>query len=187
MCHFITGTLSPNCDLEAAREIIYGRGFGFELINNPFVQPQLMQGESYISLTRHVCDCGTVLGSAAGKGRKRGEHFLQRETEKLQRQKWGEAKITRWLEEKRDYETRKDGEKENYLQHSRMSAERWVELVQTFITVLPKQHLGILLHWYRSSVLNEHIQIMHRSISLPGVMPELFLDFQEDMLYRFHS
>src|SRR5688572_15732863 len=95
MCHFITAVIPPEVAPDAAAALFAAHRLGFVVLQNPNVAAQLSDGERHILTTRGHCDCGTVLGSH----REAANH--ERELEKLRKKGWGEAKIERWVEQKR--------------------------------------------------------------------------------------
>jgi hypothetical protein len=103
MCHYVTGTLPFATAPATAKTVAESHHLQFEALCNPFVQKQLRQGEGYFRLGRGMCDCGTPLGSR--DPRASAWRPSAKELARLHKKGWGEAKIARWLEQKKASQT----------------------------------------------------------------------------------
>ena len=104
MCHFITCLVAPGVSLLELQSLGNKHGMLFKPIDNSFVCAQIPSGQ-YVRATQSLCDCGTPLGSLTAKhnqrGRAEGESSHGTAVAKLKKKGWSQAKIERWLGEKK--------------------------------------------------------------------------------------
>jgi hypothetical protein len=98
MCHFIT-LVVPTDDVAAVHAVLQRHGRAATLIENHSIRAVLRDGErQYLTMARACdCDCGTVLGA----GRHTPEALAvegARETARMKRKGWSDAKIARAID-----------------------------------------------------------------------------------------
>lgn len=180
MCHFITATLAPASLLETARSIAQQHGRAWESLENPHVTPQLRSGEAYFLTTRKHCDCGTSLGSRRSAGEPEPSH--ERRIEKLRGRGWSEARIQRWLREKREAERRRA----TALREPSEDSASWATFLRTVLDEPRVESVGLLLHWYATSPASERIRLArHETVDVTAIEPAFLERIEEDILYRF--
>ena len=185
MCYFITTTLPTGSDIEAAASIARQYGRIWEPLNNPFIAPQLDPGEEHFTTTSSHCDCGTKIGLCTRPAAGRNERAAERKISRLRHKGWSNAKIERWLSEKRATEKRR--EKKGLEVSGVTLIEAWEDLLRTLVTQLPIAYVGLLLHWYYGDLQSERINILRRvSVPVSNLNPTFLLEIEEDVLYRIH-
>jgi hypothetical protein len=186
MCHYITATLPPGADLTSVAAIFKDCKFGFGLIENAHVIAQLPAGSSYVLTTRKHCDCGTVLGSMA-HAVEATPGSLDRDLERLRRQGWSEAKIQRWVAEKKAAREKDERKAQHEAERGTPGAKPWIDLLSAVLASGATKQLGILLHRYKGGgVANERIGLKDAiTTRLVEVTPEFLMTMKEDVLYNF--
>lgn len=183
MCHFVTAALRTAEDSDAFRELVARHRFEFSLLENRFVQRQLGPETSYLRASRGHCDCGTELG--ANRNTRGFEASLEKEVEKIRRKKnWGDARIQRWVEQKRAREGRVGRAAPGG--SGTPDAASWLRFLTSALQLDSISELSLLLHWYSGSLDDEHIEIEERrTIHLRDLTADTLRDLEEDRLYTF--
>ena len=185
MCHYITATLPPDADLASVAAIFNKCKLGFELIDNSHVMSQLPAGSRYVLTTRKHCDCGTVLGSMA-HAVEAMPTLPERDLERLRKQGWSEARIERWLAEKRAAREKDERKAQHQAEGGTQEVKPFIDLLTAVLTSGATRQLGVLLHWYKSGVTNERIRLKDTiTTRLVKVTPESLMMMKEDVLYNF--
>lgn len=178
MCHFITATVPGDADLKQVRAVIAAHKRGFQRLANSHLQPQLPPGDQYLGLTWRMCDCGTVLGCLASQEEDSAKPGM-RETEKLRRKGWSQARIERWTGERE-----RSREKRGQAQEQRLAeAQGWLDFLRALLSSGGVAHVGLLLHWYRTGPEEERFAIQRtETVRVDEVTPEALMRIEEDVL-----
>ena len=188
MCYYITATLPDSAAFDDIREIGRRHAVGLKPSLNDAVQEQLLKDERQFLTTTGHCDCGTVLGSRRQE-RRRAKHRdsgIQRKAAKLRKDGWSESKVQRWLDQHSVIESRDDRVVAVHADRRRPEAAGWQEFVTETLLLGKARRVGLLLHWYRGFTDAERITLARReTIPLERITPDLFLDFEDDVLYSF--
>ncbi len=188
MCEFITATLPKDAELALCREIFDRHKLGFEEIENFSVRESLETGDYYISTTRGRCDCGTVLGSEAEGDKPDSAETAKYEIaaiEKLEKKGWSQARIERWLKERR-LANDKDKRGQAAGHESRLVfASDWIEFITDILTSNAASRLGLLVRSYTGS-LSERVVLKGKlRASLEELTPTILLRMEDDTIYEF--
>ena len=184
MCHYITASLPQSVDTDSVAPIFESHKLGFDLISNPHVSAQLEAGDLYLLTTRSHCDCGTALGSLSVSAAP-DELSYERELKKFRNQGWSEAKINRWLEQKRQTKARHLREDEARAKGSTHELNQWIRLITEVLQSGSANRVGLLLHMYHGSIESERITILRREkVKLAELTPELLMRIKEDVVYE---
>jgi hypothetical protein len=185
MCYYITATLPHAVDLKAAGAIFESHHVGFELISNPHTAEQIDPQSWYVLTSGEYCDCGTALGSLVRQITTEDSSY-DRELKKFRKQGWSEAKIKRWLEQKEQTKERHQREDEALAKGDVHDVDGWIKLLNDLLGIKATQKLGLLLHWYHTSVEGERIKIQRKeTVKLSDVNAERLMRIEEDVLYEF--
>ena len=188
MCYYISATLPDSVDVDRIREIGRQHGVGLKPSQNESLQEQLLKDEQQFLTTTGHCDCGTVLGSRRQE-RRRADHRdegIERKVAKLRKDGWSEAKVQRWIDQHSAIDTRDDRVVAEHADRRKPEAVGWQQFVTETLVLGRARYVGVLLHWYRGFTDAERITVQRRErIPLEGLTPELFLDFEDDVLYSF--
>jgi len=110
------------------------------------------------------------------------------EIDKLKRRGWGEAKIKRWVKEKKKSLKKNEIEMQHYKQDRLAEAQEWVDFLKEVVGHKEFSRFGLLLHWYRGGPESEKIQIKDIDvISSQNLAPEVLINIREDILYQFEK
>ncbi len=182
MCTIITFVLPGDADLERVSEFFLDP---LETVDNRYVLAQLDTKEVYAAGTGKGCDCGTAIGSLAGSDRS-GEHDLSTELRKLRNKGWGEAKIEKWLENKRRVKEKRARTARAVANSPQPEADRWLTSIRGAVESGATRYLGLMYHWHRGRVDREKIEITKRQqVNLRATEPKDLLSFEEDVLHVF--
>ena len=185
MCHYITAILPQTADPHLLGSIFALYKVGLEQISNPHVARQIRPGDRHILTTTGHCDCGTVLG-CLNRNTASKETNHDRELKKLHKQGWSEAKIQRWLDEKKRTKEKHSREEAVHANAGTSETVRWVRFITGILRSGQTQQIGLLLHWYRGHIESERISITDRKrVTIDEVTPKLLLEMREDVLYEF--
>src|SRR5262249_50830908 len=146
-------------DLAALRPLIREHGMALEPIHNARVEAQLPRGSLYLSMTRGMCDCGTVLGCLSGADRD-PHRAGERDREQLRRKGMGEAKIARWAAERDAAREKWERERSAARETRREEAERWLAFLRAVLQTGRTHCFGLLLHWYAGAPATEKIDLL---------------------------
>ncbi len=172
MCYYITAILPLRADIDALTAIAhkYDRQLAPQAIDG--VEMALRSGEGYYLTTDGHCDCGTSLG-ALNRGKKKG-YVQEVDVKRLRSKGWSEAKISRWLEQKR------------HSSKGQRDLQRWHEFLTETLQSGLTPFIGIVVHSY-SGLLTEHIAIQKREvIGFSALSLEQLSQLQEDVIYEFY-
>jgi hypothetical protein len=184
MCHYITATLPNAVEPNSVAPIFGSHKLGFKLISNLHVSQQLDSGDWYILTTKEYCDCGTALGSLNRQSVDKVATY-ERDLEKFRKLGWSEAKIQRWLEQKRQTKERHQREDESRAQGGAQELDRWVAFLNELLKSGHARRFGLLLHSYQGSIESEPIHIQRREkLRLADLNPERLMKVEEDVLYE---
>ena len=186
MCTYITAVLAAGADEERVRGLADHWRHGWEAIENRHVLKQLRPGERYYMTTGKYCDCGTALGSLSSEWRGRTDEPSLK-VPALRRKGWSEAKIARWLEDKRKAAGHRQ-RKEQWLAGNPAGPEEelWLGFLNAAITQGATRSIGLLLHWYGGAVETERIDIGSRTqVRLAQANEDVLRRMEYDVLYEF--
>ena len=180
MCHYITGILPPQADTAAVERIAQAHGRRWEVMEKHSLQRVLRDGETYALTTAGHCDCGTGLGMLARHARQQPDY--SRRVKKLRKQGWSEARIERWLDEKRKREL----DLAAYLTTPPNDVLTWCEFVREVLNSGAAKYVGLLLHWYSGLIETEPSSVRDRRwIPLDDLNHECLLRADEDVIHTF--
>jgi hypothetical protein len=186
VCHFITGALPPDADVERIRAVSAEAGLGFALtpVAHKAARAQL-PGWSYVRLTGAMCDCGTPLGD---RPRPDEAHDLERETKALRTKGWSAAKVKRWREQREAAGARNARVRQTNDAHWLSSAlAQWDAALRAVLERGATSELGLFLHWYRLKLTTEPIDLLRRRrVALESLGADVLRGIEEDVLYIFH-
>ena len=176
MCTYIMTVLPAGTDLDRAKKEY--KQFGLRFWVREERPPTISPHDFYVGTAKH-CDCGTALGSAyiPPSPMKSPEEHIP----KLKKRGWSQAKIERWLAEKRahsiDSETALD---EGTIQQ----LARWHAFIEHVLQSRLASRLGIFVHFYNERFGADIIRQIER-VPLSRVTPELLRNMADDTLYEF--
>ena len=184
MCYYITLSLPNDKELEKLREILYDYNMTFSQINNKSFQSYLKEEQLIFRPTKEYCDCDTALG--AFNRQNEYEKLLQsKKVRKLKKKKWTQEQIDNWIWDKiniRPPHVKKSitpMERENEI-------TKWFNFFHEIIDLKDVSQIGILKHWYTSTLENEEITLKRKQkVNLKGVDKDFLLNLEEDVLYEF--
>lgn len=158
MCTFITSWVSEGGDKSRLASILNEHGFDLDEYPGSPIRAKL-KGPVYFRPTRSYCDCGTALGSSHRKGGK--EASMETRIEGLRSKGWGEAKITRWVEEQERIRKKNSrAEEARSARHDRSaSIEHWMSLLEALLDKHGYARLGILFHHYHGNQSLEDFEL----------------------------
>ena len=176
MCHYITATVPENADLHSLQLVARRHGQRLDPVENPHVEKQLPRGSRYVATTSGICDCGTALGYQRSID---NSDDLKQKASKFRKRGWSEDRVQRWIAEQQA--------KAPQIDASELSnAEKWVAFIRDALLQPAVAEFGLLLHWYKGSPGTERINLRaSETVMLADLSPELLLNIEEDLLYRF--
>lgn len=185
MCLYVTMLLPKGVNPDSVAHAS-GRGdSAFPPIENGAIQSQARPGDHYFRANRAICDCGTPLGAAL----RTAERIPLDEAEaasRLRKKGWGEARIARWLAEKRQAQAQQDAKVATRSEAAAGYAEFWVRFLHSALTSGYTPRITLLLHWYRSGVETEYFpDLPQETIPLSQVNSVFLAHLHEDILYNF--
>ena len=145
MCHFIT-LVAPTHDAEAVRAVLARHGRAASPIDNPPVRKVLRAAERQYLTTRGHCDCGTVLAPRSKPSD--GAEKTAKETARMRRRGWSEAKIARALEDMHKADARPSSDGPDTL-------ELWSTLLHDLGDQLHLPYAGLFVRFYSGAVATE--------------------------------
>ena len=178
MCQFITLIFPSKSVCERLRDVFPTYCLAPNRVENRSVRAQLKPEEAYYVATAGLCQCGTGLGSLAHTVT-RASLEESREEAKRVKKGWSAPRIARWKAERKEAEMRQEeARRTKYLS----SAERW----RAFLLATDGTRLGILLHWYGSSVQDEVFgTLARRFVPRVTLTVEMLMHLEEDTIYEF--
>jgi len=179
MCFFLTAVASAGAHEHELRALAKSEGLGWRALEDSPVLAMLRPGEGYFLTTRGHCDCGTAIGALA---RRPPARKLSRKLDKLRKKGWSEAKIQSWLESSSQEVARF----ERLEREGSVEADRWYRFIHAAVTSGAARSVGLLLHVYRGSVVDEAVPLSGRTrVSLGEVDASFLLTVETDHLYDF--
>lgn len=182
MCYYITATLPKETNLLNLKPIFEQFNMSFTSVRNEKVEVQLRPGELYFRATKKYCDCDSVLGSRTHP--QEYEKLLKsKKVKTLRKKKWSGEQIEEWIMEKIASKSHKKDLKKSS-QEIKEEIDNWINFVKNILK--DNKRIGLLKHWYKSSLDNEEIQIKKtEQINLTDLTAEKLLKLEEDVLYEF--
>lgn len=145
MCTFVTASLDIGADAERAAHEFEEASRRLSPLLNPTVEKHLGRDRRYYSTTLLSCDCGTPLASARFERLATHEHGkVSRELLKKRRAGWSDAKVERWLHDKRHARA---AQRSSHRRGEEEELEKWVELIHRVLARSAKE-VGLLVHEY---------------------------------------
>ena len=196
MCHFINATLPRQANVERVRAIAEQHARALEEIDSGRVTRLLNRGERYFNTTPGMCDCGTVIGSAAGLDlSNRARNFRDQteqddgldhndpEVKRLLKKGWSEAKIERSLAQRRAHAVRVGDLRRMDARDRIHHAEPWMNFLHMVLAVeRASPSIGLMLIW---SDYEGGDPIPRERQSLANTRPEFLLTIEENKIYDF--
>jgi len=184
MCYYITLILPNDTELEKVRELLYDYNMIFSQINNKSINSYLKAGQLNFRPTKEYCDCDTALG--AFNRQNEYEKLLQsKKVKNLKKKKWTQEQIDNWVWEKinkskphvKKYITPMERENE---------IKKWLTFLHEMVNLETISQIGILKHWYHSTLENEEIILKRKEkVNLNDINKDFLLHLEEDVLYEF--
>ena len=182
MCTYITYVASPDTDL---RSLSAAFGHALERVGNSHAEAQLDAGELWLAKQGPSCDCDTALGSSNRRGRDSDPDHA-RGLAKLRKQGWGEAKLEKWLENKRRSADKAERNQEAARAEGRRELQRPVESMRRALDSGVSTEVWVVLHDYSGELESEQLELRRRERrSLHSLETDELFDLEEDVLYSF--
>jgi hypothetical protein len=176
MCHFIT-LVVPSDDIAALRAVMERHGRRAEPIDNPSIRKVLREGERQYLTTRGHCDCGTVLAPRHGS-QDDFEEQLARQASRLSQKDWSEAKVARFLEDRRKADAKPDG-------GGCDSLEMWHAALGDLRRDLNLPHAGLFVRFYAGAIATEDFKATRRQVSRSTAWPDALGSMEHDEVTIF--
>jgi hypothetical protein len=184
MCHYISGIIKSDFDLEKLNSISREHWISYDSCNNEFVIAQLRESEKYLVKHTKICDCGTELGSLNKLNQFKEQRVEKREIDKLISKGWSELKINRWIVDRKKSIQKEKTKYDNYLNNSHSDIDRWMNFFNDLFNKTDIRYFGILLHFYKGGIASERIKIKNREkICFDSLCDKLLLEIDEDIIY----
>ncbi|MFW9820489.1 MAG: hypothetical protein ACFFE5_12830 [Candidatus Thorarchaeota archaeon] len=182
MCYYITATLPKETNLLKLKPIFDQFNMDFTSIKNESVEAQIRPGELYFRATKQYCDCDTILGSRTNP-QEYERLFKSKKVKTLRKNRWSEEQIEEWIMKKIAIKPhKKDLKKTSHEIEEELN--NWINFVKNILK--NNKRIGLLKHWYKSSLDNEEIQLKNTErINLKDLNAEKLLKLEEDVLYEF--
>lgn len=185
MCDFITAILPRNVDVPAIVAVFERHKIGFSQTHNERLSRQIAPGDILILTTRDGCDCGTPLGSLA-ESDIHDSCDSEAQIAKFRKQGWSEAKIQRWREQKGVGREKQDRDRQTRAGTRSWEIEHWIPFLMDVLRSGHTDRIGLLLHYYRGTLGNEHIQIERQEfVSLEHLTIDQLLHIHSDVVYNY--
>ncbi len=183
MCHFITATLPRDARIELISAAAGRHQLAWVAIENKKVSSQLDKGSTYFYTTQGMCDCGTEFGAKCVGVDKMIPDYSS-DIKSFQRKGWSATKISKWVGEKEKNMKKNERVKSAIVPGEEI--ERWMKFISDILENKYTTSVGVLLHTYSGDLENERIKISGRTTTiLSKISKDLFLNIEEDHLYRF--
>ncbi len=184
MCHFISGLILNDFELADLNEIGTLFSITFSKCENEFVISQLSGKESYLIKDSKYCDCGTELGVLHRMKNTDDNRIEKSELEKLKQKGWSDSKIQRWISDKKKISDREKRQFNDYKYAEHADIQRWVGFINELFAKTKITKFGLMLHWYKGSVVSEKIKILNRvKIKSNDFNDQTLLQIKEDTIY----
>ena len=174
MCHFVT-LVAPTEDIAAMRAVMLNHSREAQRIDGRSLARVLRPDERQYLTCRAGCDCGTALATCEPAN----EADEAREAVKLARKGWSPARIDRVLADRRKARARPTRGSD--------SLEFWARVMSDLRGKLGLSHVGLFLHDYRGSVIDETFEAVR--VDAPAGLPptEALATMGEDRLMIFRA
>ena len=172
MCLFITLVVRGS-DHEAIAPVLKRHGRTATPIYNSSVAKVMAESEAQFLTTVRECDCGTAL---AGEIPHDADHTQQ--AAKLARKGWSQAKVERWLTDRRKGETQRQKRRDATAPDS---IELWANIVRDVLAVPGVIQAGLLLHFYSGDLESEVFRLTRCAVDSDQFAARL-LTMREDEL-----
>ncbi|MFX1269875.1 MAG: hypothetical protein ACFFAK_18095 [Promethearchaeota archaeon] len=184
MCYYIALILPNDKELEKVREILYDYNMTFSQINNKSLKSYLKAEQLIFRPTKEYCDCNTVLGAFNRKNEY--EKLLEsQKVRNLRKKKWNQKQIDNWIWEKLN-KTTPHVKKSITPMEQENEIIKWFNFLHELVNLEKFIHIGILKHWYHSTLDNEEIILKRKQkVNLNEVDKNFLLYLEEDVLYEF--
>lgn len=184
MCHFISGFISNDFELDNLNNIGINFGITFKMCENQYVKNQIDKKEIYLIKNTNCCDCGTELGIFSRTEKFDKENIDKKEIDKLKKKGWSDFKIKRYIDEKNKTIEKNEKIYENYKKQNHVDVENWYNFICELFLKTNIKSFGLLLHWYKGGLLNERINISEKiKLNINELNSELLLKIKEDTIY----
>ena len=182
MCHYVTAVLPTRVPSEAAHAVAAKHHLQFDPIANRFVRQQLARSEGYFRVGRGMCDCGTPLGN---RDLASVDDTL-RQAAKLRKRGWGETKIERWIEQQRQNRIRAERDRASRESIDGPGLRTWLSFLHAVLRDPGVSSIGLLLHWYSGTLVDERLEIRSReAMVVEDLTEDMLTGIHEDVLYVF--
>ena len=161
MCHYITAICSSKTKLTEINLIGKNYGLEFEDCENAHIVKQISNTEKYLWKKSEMCDCGTNLGEAFFNNEKT-ERVQKSEIDKLEKKGWTNAKISRYLADKKKKEDKIIRENDTMLGRQSNELDSYVHFLKEVVKNTDTEVFGLLLHWYSRGIETENIKLVDR-------------------------
>jgi hypothetical protein len=174
MCQYILATFPVDADLAALERVFVAHKRGWEVLTNPHLARQLPARDVQVLTTAGHCDCGSGLGSQPP-----AVDDPERQVPKLRKKGWGEAKIRRWLDERKGAAAR--NERINATRGRPVRAD-WCAIIEAALAHTSR--FGLFVHEYRSGVANERVDVRRESVPRSALDEDWLDSVEEDVVYE---
>ena len=186
MCYYITATLPNDDALEEVKKALIENDMKFTPITNKSIQSYLKEDQIYFRPTTTYCDCDTALG-AFNRQEEYDELLQSEKVRNLRKKKWSQEQIDNWINAKlskskpRLKKSISPMERENEI-------KKWFSLLLESTSLEKVLQIGILKHWYKSSLENEEIILKRiQNVNINEIETYFLLNLEKDVLYEFHK
>lgn len=174
MCHFVT-LVAPTEDVAALRAVMLDHSRDAQRVEGRSLGLVLRPDERQYLTCRAGCDCGTALVTYGPAN----EVDEDREAVKLARKGWSSARIDRVLADRRKAKARPNRGSD--------SLEFWARVMNDVCRKLSLTHVGLFLHDYRGSIVDETFEAVRVDAPV-GLSPmEALATMGEDRLMIFRA
>lgn len=184
MCFYITATLPPNKEMEKVKVILNKHGMKLLQINNKPMKSYLLNDEVYFRPTSTYCDCDTSLG-VFNRQREYDELLQSKKVKHLRKKNWTEEQVDNCIKEKLSNTEPKLKKSITFMEREN-DIKKWFSLIHDIISLENISHIGILKHWYQSSLENEVLKVKKREkVNIAEIDKEFLFNIEDDVLYEF--
>ncbi len=167
MCYYITMVLPKDADPGRVARVLARHGITPMEVKNPHVDATLPTGMKHMRAARQYCDCDTALGRL-----RLSEHDRFPDPEPLRRKGWSEAKIQRWLAQKRSQPIERTADPDG-----------WCRVIRDLLEEARASRAGLLLHMYDDGLEEKIILEPIRKLVADETLADELHHMQEDTIY----
>ena len=182
MCYIITTILPKNADTQKIEPIFKASGLCLDEIEDKSLNNQTEDNYRFFHTTK-TCDCGTFLGYLRQKNKDKNE--FDKIAIKKKKQGWSEAKIKRWLKDKKENKEKTQVEMDKA---KNKEAEKCLSFLKNILNS-EVNFIGILLHFEDKNnplKVKEVKKIKIDKIDkINKINKEFLLNIEDDILYEF--